>query len=127
MKLLVTGYKGQLGYDVVNEAHSRGIEAVGVDIDEMDITNAQQVNDVIKAHVHSYKVKPIDTVGAGDSFNGALARSLADNKDIISSVKFGNAMGALTTTKRGAIPSLHTLEEVEAFIDSNPEIEVTYL
>ena len=49
MKLLVTGYKGQLGYDVVNEAHSRGIEAVGVDIDEMDITNAQQVNDVIQA------------------------------------------------------------------------------
>lgn len=49
MKLLVTGYKGQLGYDVVNEAKSRGIEAVGVDIDEMDITNAQQVNDVIKA------------------------------------------------------------------------------
>ena len=36
-------------------------------------------------------------------------------------------MGVLTTTKRGAIPSLHTLEEVEAFIDSNPEIEVTYL
>lgn len=49
MKLLVTGYKGQLGFDVVNEAHSRGIEAIGVDIDEMDITNAQQVNDVIKA------------------------------------------------------------------------------
>lgn len=48
MKLLVTGYKGQLGFDVVNEAHSRDIEAVGVDIDEMDITNAQQVNDVIK-------------------------------------------------------------------------------
>ena len=34
MKILVTGYKGQLGYDVVNEATSRGIEAVGVDIDE---------------------------------------------------------------------------------------------
>lgn len=48
MKLLVTGYNGQLGYDVVNEAHSRGIEAVGVDIQEMDITNKQQVNDVIK-------------------------------------------------------------------------------
>lgn len=47
MKLLVTGVKGQLGYDVVNEAHKRGIEAVGVDIDEMDITNAQQVHDVI--------------------------------------------------------------------------------
>lgn len=49
MKILVTGYKGQLGYDVVNEATSRGIEAVGVDIDEMDITNQEQVNTVIKS------------------------------------------------------------------------------
>lgn len=48
MKILVTGYKGQLGYDVVNEATSRNIEAVGVDIDEMDITNVDQVNKVIK-------------------------------------------------------------------------------
>lgn len=48
MKLLVTGFKGQLGYDVVNEAHARGIEAVGVDINEMDITNKEQVNEVIK-------------------------------------------------------------------------------
>lgn len=47
MKLLVTGYNGQLGYDVVNEAKSRGIEAVGVDIKEMDITDAKQVQDVI--------------------------------------------------------------------------------
>lgn len=49
MKILVTGYKGQLGYDVVNEATARGIEAVGVDIDEMDITNQEQVNTVIKS------------------------------------------------------------------------------
>lgn len=49
MKILVTGYKGQLGYDVVNEATSRGIEAIGVDIDEMDITNQEQVNTVMKS------------------------------------------------------------------------------
>ena len=49
MKILVTGYKGQLGYDVVNEATSRGIETIGVDIDEMDITNQEQVNTVIKS------------------------------------------------------------------------------
>lgn len=47
MKLLVTGVKGQLGYDVVNEAYKRGIQAVGVDIDEMDITNIEQVRQVI--------------------------------------------------------------------------------
>ncbi len=47
MKILVTGYKGQLGYDIVNECRSRGIEAVGVDIDEMDITKADDVKKVI--------------------------------------------------------------------------------
>ena len=48
MKVLVTGVKGQLGYDVVNELEKRNIEAVGVDIDEMDITDADSVNKVIK-------------------------------------------------------------------------------
>ena len=52
MKVLVTGVKGQLGYDIVNECQKRDIEAIGVDIDEMDITNALQVEQVIKdAHV----------------------------------------------------------------------------
>lgn len=44
MKVLVTGVKGQLGYDVVAELTKRGHEAVGVDIEEMDITDAESVN-----------------------------------------------------------------------------------
>lgn len=47
MKVLVTGVKGQLGYDCVNELTKRGHEAVGVDIEEMDITDADSVNKVI--------------------------------------------------------------------------------
>lgn len=49
MKVLVTGVKGQLGFDVVNELTKRGMEAVGVDIEEMDITDAASVDKVIKA------------------------------------------------------------------------------
>lgn len=48
MKILVTGVKGQLGYDVVNELQKRGIEAVGVDIEEMDITDAASVDKVVR-------------------------------------------------------------------------------
>ena len=48
MKILVTGVKGQLGYDVMNELEKQGLEGIGVDIDEMDITDADQVNKVIK-------------------------------------------------------------------------------
>ena len=47
MRVLVTGVKGQLGFDVVNELEKRGYEAVGVDIEEMDITDADSVNKVI--------------------------------------------------------------------------------
>ena len=43
MKVFVTGVKGQLGYDVVNELEKRGHTAVGVDIDELDITDAAAV------------------------------------------------------------------------------------
>lgn len=48
MKVLVTGVKGQLGYDVVLECEKRGIEAIGVDVEEMDITDAAMVKKVIK-------------------------------------------------------------------------------
>lgn len=47
MKVLVTGVKGQLGYDVVNELTKRGHTAIGVDIDEMNITDKQSVQMVI--------------------------------------------------------------------------------
>lgn len=47
MKVLVTGVKGQLGHDVVNELEKRGHEGVGVDVEEMDITDADKVKKVI--------------------------------------------------------------------------------
>ena len=47
MRILVTGVKGQLGYDVVNEMEKRGLEAVGVDVEEMDITDKAACEKVI--------------------------------------------------------------------------------
>ena len=47
MRVLVTGVKGQLGHDVMNELAKRGYEGVGVDVEEMDITDAAAVNKVI--------------------------------------------------------------------------------
>lgn len=47
MKVFVTGVKGQLGYDVMRELEKRGLEGFGVDIEEMDITDAESVDKVI--------------------------------------------------------------------------------
>ena len=48
MRVLVTGVKGQLGHDVMNELAKRNHTGVGVDIEEMDITDAEACERVIK-------------------------------------------------------------------------------
>ena len=50
-RYLVTGYNGQLGFDIVNELHARGeFDILAIDKDEMDITDPVAVNKIIKAY-----------------------------------------------------------------------------
>jgi ribokinase len=74
------------------------------------------MNDALTQYVPGYTVNPVDTVAAGDAFNGALAMGIVSGKPLQEVVQFANAVGALTVTKEGAIPSLPYLKEVEAFI-----------
>ncbi|XP_061374765.1 probable fructokinase-4 isoform X1 [Gastrolobium bilobum] len=63
--------------------------------------------------VDAYHVNAVDTTGAGDSFVGALLSKIVDDQSILEDeprlrevLKFANACGAITTTKKGAIPAL---------------------
>jgi ribokinase len=60
-------------------------------------------------------VKAIDTTGAGDAFNGALATALAEGRPLREAVTFANLAGALTTTKKEVIPALPVRRELEEF------------
>jgi ribokinase len=71
-------------------------------------------------HVKGYPAEPIDTVAAGDSFNGALAVQVLREVSLSLAVRFANAVGALTVMKAGAIPSLPFASEVDAFIEQHP-------
>ena len=55
MRILVTGVKGQLGHDVVDELTKRGHTPIGVDVEEMDITDAAAVEQEMKK-------EPLDAV-----------------------------------------------------------------
>lgn len=66
--------------------------------------------------VPPFKVTAIDTVAAGDSFNGGLASALDTGKSLAEAVRFAAACGALSTTKKGASAAAPTKAEVEAFL-----------
>ena len=66
--------------------------------------------------VPPFKVAAIDTVAAGDSFNGGLASALDDGRPLAEAVRFAAACGALSTTKKGASAAAPTRAELEAFL-----------
>lgn len=63
----------------------------------------------------AYKVEAVDTTAAGDSYTGALAVALSQDKCIEDAMDFASKVGALSVLKEGAQSSLPTLEDVENF------------
>ena len=63
----------------------------------------------------AYKVEAVDTTAAGDSFTGALAVALSNNKTMEEAMDFASKVGALSVMKEGAQSSLPTLKDVENF------------
>lgn len=89
MKVLVTGAGGQLGHDVVNELARRHHAAVGVDIDEMDITDEESVRRVMAA------AKPDAVIHCA----AWTAVDLAEDEDKVELVRRVNAGGTRNLAK----------------------------
>jgi fructokinase len=77
--------------------------------------------------VSGIPVKAVDSLGAGDAFvAGVLAglsaypdiTMLRDEDALVSALRFANAVGALTTTRYGAIPALPTRAQVETLLEA---------
>jgi ribokinase len=66
--------------------------------------------------VPAFKVASIDTVAAGDTFNGGLANALERGLAVVDAVRFAAACAALSTTRKGAAAAAPTLAEVESFL-----------
>lgn len=69
--------------------------------------------------VPSYTVKAKDTTAAGDVYNGALAVSLSQGKNIFESVEYATTAAAISVTRFGAQDSAPTREEVSNFLSNN--------
>ena len=111
---VLMGTKAKQDYDAVKEFTARmGLRVLIVTQGAKGAQVFAEGNGYI---VSGLSVNTVDTVAAGDAFNGALAVALSNNVDLYGAVKFANAAGALSVTRVGAQPSLPTNEEVERFL-----------
>ncbi|MCG7344131.1 ribokinase [Sporosarcina sp. ACRSL] len=67
-------------------------------------------------HVEAIPTNAVDTTGAGDTFNGALAYAISHEYALYDAVKFANTASSLSVEKLGAQTGMPTKEEVEARI-----------
>ncbi len=102
MRILVTGVKGQLGFDVVNEITKRGMEAVGVDVEEMDITDPEAVDKVITGA----KVDAVIHCAAYTAVDAA-----EDNPEVCMKVNKEGPRNIATTCKKLGIKMLYISTE----------------
>ena len=67
----------------------------------------------VSRHLLPFQVQPVDTVAAGDAFNGALAAALAEGRDLDTALRWAMAAGALAVTRPGALDSMPHREDVQ--------------
>ncbi len=65
-----------------------------------------------------FRVRPIDTVAAGDAFNAGLAVALSEGKELPVAIDWASAAGALCVTRRGAQEAMPTRDEVLAILSA---------
>ena len=66
--------------------------------------------------VPGFKVKAIDTIAAGDTFNGALVTALLEGKAMDDAIRFAHAAAAIAVTRKGAQPSVPWRKEIDKFL-----------
>ena len=92
---------------------SRGVKTV---IAKTGADGAYALTDAGYVRAPGFKVTPVDTTAAGDTFNAGLARALSAGADIQSALTFANAAAAISVTAAGAQGGMPVIEDVYAFL-----------
>ncbi len=76
-------------------------------------------NGTMEYHVPALLVKPVDTTGAGDSFNGGFAVGIAEGMDVLSAMRFANCLASLKVTRKGTSKAMPTRAEIDELYKKN--------
>jgi ribokinase len=115
--------RGELEFLAYGE-HDAVTGARGLEVQQVVVTMGAEGALVVTGNgiesITGHSVEAVDTTAAGDSFCGALAAGLEEGLDLGAAARRANAAAALSTTRRGAQPSLPTRAELDEFFAARP-------
>lgn len=93
--------------------HAKGIETVIITLGSRGVWLSENGKG---QRVPGFKVKAVDTIAAGDTFNGALVTALLEDKPMNEAIRFAHAAAAIAVTRKGAQPSVPWRHEIDEFL-----------
>lgn len=112
----LTGVRVENDDDAVKAAqvlHAKGIDTVIITLGSRGVWASVQGKG---ERVAGFKVNAIDTIAAGDTFNGALVTALLEAKPLADAIRFAHAAAAIAVTRKGAQPSVPWRNEIDDFL-----------
>lgn len=112
----LTGINVQSDDDAAKAAaalHDKGIHTVIITLGSRGVWASVNGNG---KRVPGFAVKAIDTIAAGDTFNGALVTALLEDKPLDQAIRFAHAAAAIAVTRKGAQPSVPWRKEIDDFL-----------
>lgn len=102
--------------DAANAAcvlHTKGIKTVVITMGSRGVWLSESGHGQL---ISGFKVDAVDTIAAGDTFNGAFVTALLEGKSSAEAARFGNAAAAIAVTRSGAQPSVPWRDEIDSFL-----------
>ncbi len=112
----LTGIRVNSEEDASNAAqvlHTKGIETVIITLGSRGVWASVKGEG---RRIPGFKVKAIDTIAAGDTFNGALMTALLEKHALDDAIRFAHAAAAIAVTRKGAQPSVPWRNEIDDFL-----------
>ncbi|AOV98434.1 ribokinase [Edwardsiella hoshinae] len=98
--------------------HDKGIATVMITLGRRGVWVSQEGKGAL---IPGFQVQAIDTIAAGDTFNGALLTALLEGQSLSAAVRFAHAAAAIAVTREGAQPSVPWRREIDAFLQAHQE------
>ncbi|TCW14087.1 ribokinase [Raoultella sp. BIGb0138] len=112
----LTGIRVENDDDAAHAAralHEKGIGTVMITLGSRGVWLSQEGKG---RRVPGFKVQAIDTIAAGDTFNGAVVTALLEGTALDEAIRFAHAAAAIAVTRKGAQPSVPWREEIDEFL-----------